>query len=256
MMRQNLIALQTIAHREVQRIMRIWGQTLMPPVITMTLYFLVFGHLIGARIGTMDGLPYIQFMVPGVIMMSVIQNSYANVSSSFFGAKFGRYIEELLVSPMPDWVILCGYVSGSVVRGLLVGAIVLAISMCFTSIRLDHPVQTLLILFLGATIFSLAGFINAIFARKFDDVSIIPTFVLTPLTYLGGVFYSVTLLPGWARSITQINPIFYMINAFRYGLFGHSDIPITLSYAVMLGFVCVLAILALRLLKTGVGLRD
>ncbi|WP_258531746.1 ABC transporter permease, partial [Xanthomonas oryzae] len=250
------IALATIVRREVQRILRIWGQTLVPPAITMTLYFLIFGGLIGSRVGEMGGYSYMQFIVPGLVMMSVIQNSYGNISSSFFGAKFGRHVEELLVSPMPNWVILWGYVSGAVLRGVMVGAIVLIIAMFFTPVRIPHPIVTLTTVLLGATIFSLAGFVNAIYAKKFDDVAIVPTFILTPLTYLGGVFYSVKLLPGWAEAATHANPIFYMVNAFRYGLLGSSDVPIWLAYALMLGFVAVLSALALWLLRRGVGLRS
>ncbi|RBE78693.1 ABC transporter permease [Xanthomonas oryzae pv. oryzae] len=246
----------TIVRREVQRILRIWGQTLVPPAITMTLYFLIFGGLIGSRVGEMGGYSYMQFIVPGLVMMSVIQNSYGNISSSFFGAKFGRHVEELLVSPMPNWVILWGYVSGAVLRGVMVGAIVLIIAMFFTPVRIPHPIVTLTTVLLGATIFSLAGFVNAIYAKKFDDVAIVPTFILTPLTYLGGVFYSVKLLPGWAEAATHANPIFYMVNAFRYGLLGSSDVPIWLAYALMLGFVAVLSALALWLLRRGVGLRS
>ena len=187
----NWVAFLTIARREVARILRIWGQTLMPPAITMTLYFLIFGGLIGSRVGTMGGLRYMDFIVPGLVMMSIIQNSYGNISSSFFGAKFGRHIEELLVSPMPSWVILAGYVAGAVLRGLMVGAIVLVIAMFFTHVRVPHPLVTIASVLLGATIFALAGFVNAVYAKKFDDVAIVPTFILTPLTYLGGVFYSV-----------------------------------------------------------------
>ncbi|RBC92593.1 ABC transporter permease, partial [Xanthomonas oryzae pv. oryzae] len=253
---RNWIALATIVRREVQRILRIWGQTLVPPAITMTLYFLIFGGLIGSRVGEMGGYSYMQFIVPGLVMMSVIQNSYGNISSSFFGAKFGRHVEELLVSPMPNWVILWGYVSGAVLRGVMVGAIVLIIAMFFTPVRIPHPIVTLTTVLLGATIFSLAGFVNAIYAKKFDDVAIVPTFILTPLTYLGGVFYSVKLLPGWAEAATHANPIFYMVNAFRYGLLGSSDVPIWLAYALMLGFVAVLSALALWLLRRGVGLRS
>ena len=253
---RNWIALATIARREVNRILRIWSQTLVPPAITMTLYFLIFGGLIGSRIGDMGGYSYMQFIVPGLVMMSVIQNSYGNISSSFFGAKFGRHVEELLVSPMPNWVILWGYVAGAVLRGLLVGVIVLAIAMLFTTVRIPHPLVTVTSVLLGATIFSLAGFVNAVFAKKFDDVAIVPTFILTPLTYLGGVFYSVTLLPGWAQAATHANPIFYMVNAFRYGLLGVSDVPLWVAYALMLGFVAVLSALSLWLLRRGVGLRS
>lgn len=253
---RNRIALMTIVRREVARILRIWGQTLVPPAITMTLYFLIFGGLIGSKIGDMGGYSYMQFIVPGLVMMSVIQNSYGNISSSFFGAKFGRHVEELLVSPMPNWVILWGYVAGAVLRGLMVGVIVLIIAMFFTPVRIPHPLVTLTTVILGATIFSLAGFINAVYAKKFDDVAIVPTFILTPLTYLGGVFYSVKLLPTWAEAATHANPIFYMVNAFRYGLLGSSDVPVWVAYALMLGFVVVLTALALWLLRRGVGMRS
>ena len=252
----NLTALLTIARREVARILRIWSQTLVPPAITMTLYFMIFGGLIGSRVGTMDGIRYMDFIVPGLVMMSVIQNSYGNISSSFFGAKFGRHIEELLVSPMPDWVILGGYVAGAVLRGVMVGAIVMGIAMLFTEVRIPHPLVTITSVLLGATIFSLAGFVNAVFAKKFDDVAIVPTFILTPLTYLGGVFYSIKLLPGWAEAATHANPIFYMVNAFRYGLLGVSDVPLWVAYALMIGFVAVLGALSLWLLRRGVGLRS
>ncbi len=252
----NLVALATIARREVVRILRIWTQTLIPPAITMTLYFLIFGGLIGSRVGRMGGMDYMQFIVPGLVMMSVIQNSYGNISSSFFGAKFGRHVEELLVSPMPNWVILTGYVAGAVLRGLMVGAIVLCIAMLFTRVHVPHPLVTVSAVLLGATIFSLAGFINAIYAKKFDDVAIVPTFILTPLTYLGGVFYSISLLPAWAQAATHANPIFYMVNAFRYGLLGQSDVPLVVAFALMLGFVAALSTLALWLLKRGVGLRS
>ena len=253
---RNFIALRTIVRREVNRILRIWGQTLVPPAITMTLYFLIFGGLIGSRIGSMDGISYMSFIVPGLVMMSVIQNSYGDISSSFFGAKFGRHIEEMLVSPMPNWVILGGYVAGAVLRGLMVGAIVLLIAMFFTKVRVPHPFITFSTVLLGATIFALAGFVNAVYAKKFDDIAIVPTFILTPLTYLGGVFYSVKLLPGWAETATHANPIFYMVNAFRYGLLGVSDVPLWVAYALMLGFVAALAALGLWLLKRGVGLRS
>ena len=252
----NLVALGTIVRREVNRILRIWGQTLVPPAITMTLYFLIFGGQIGSRIGDMGGYSYMQFIVPGLVMMSVIQNSYGNISSSFFGAKFGRHIEELLVSPMPNWVILGGYVAGAVLRGLMVGAIVLCVAMLFTKVRIPHPLVTIASVLLGATIFSLAGFVNAVYAKKFDDIAIVPTFILTPLTYLGGVFYSVKLLPDWAEAATHLNPIFYMVNAFRYGLLGVSDVPLWLAFALMLGFVAALAAIGLWLLKRGVGMRS
>jgi ABC-2 type transport system permease protein len=254
--RSHWTALYTVARREIMRILRIWSQTLVPPAITMTLYFLIFGGLIGSRVGEMDGIRYMDFIVPGLVMMSVIQNSYGNISSSFFGAKFGRHVEELLVSPMPDWVILGGYVAGAVLRGLMVGVIVLGIAMLFTTVRIPHPLVTVSTVFLGATIFALAGFINAVFAKKFDDVAIVPVFILTPLTYLGGVFYSVKLLPGWAEAMTHANPIFYMVNAFRYGLLGSSDVSLGVAYGLMLAFVLVLGALSLWLLRRGTGLRS
>ena len=252
----NLTALYTIVRREVNRILRIWGQTLVPPAITMTLYFLIFGSLIGRRIGEMGGHSYMDFIVPGLVMMSVIQNAYGNISSSFFGAKFGRHVEELLVSPMPNWVILLGYVLGGVLRGLMVGVIVLCVAMFFTKVSIPHPLITLSSVLLAAVVFSLAGFVNAVYAKKFDDIAIIPTFVLTPLTYLGGVFYAVEALPGWAQTLTLANPIVYMVSAFRHGLLGSSGISLAVSYAVMAGFAVALAWAALTLLRRGVGLRS
>ncbi len=255
-MHPNLVALHTIVRRELNRILRIWGQTLVPPAITMTLYFLIFGGLIGSRIGDMGGFDYMDFIVPGLVMMSIIQNAYGNISSSFFGAKFGRHIEELLVSPLPNWVILLGYVSGAVARGLMVGAIVLTIAMFFTHVRVPHPWVMLSTVLLAAVVFSLAGFVNAVYAKKFDDIAIVPTFILTPLTYLGGVFYSVSLLsPFWER-VSWFNPVLHMVNAFRYGLLGVSDVPLWIAYAVMLGFATALTALGLYLLDRGVGLRS
>lgn len=257
-----LIALGTIVRREVVRILRIWSQTLLPPAITMTLYFVIFGSLIGSRIGQMsqgpDGAPisYIEYIAPGLIMMSVIQNAYGNITSSFFGAKFQRFVEEMLVSPMPSWTILAGYVSGAVLRGFMVGVIVLLLSLFFTKIHLYHPLITLSTFVLAAVIFALLGFINAIFARKFDDIAIIPTFILTPLTYLGGVFYNVAQLPSPWREISHLNPILYMVSAFRYGLLGVTDINLGWAYAVMFGFVVVFGAICLNLLHRGVGLRS
>jgi ABC-2 type transport system permease protein len=253
----NLVALYTITRREIMRVVRIWTQTLIPPMVTMTLYFVIFGKLIGSRIGTIEGgFTYIQFIVPGLVMMSIINNSYANISSSFFGAKFQRSVEEMLVSPMPNWVILLGYVTGSVARGLVVGALVLGIALFFTSLHLVHPLITLASVVLGATIFALAGFINAIYAKKFDDIALVPTFVLTPLTYLGGVFYSVNMLSEPWQSISRINPILYMVNTFRFGVLGISDVGVVTAFVVMIGFVAGLSIIALQLLKRGVGLRS
>ncbi len=252
----DLVAVHTIARRETVRILRIWSQTLVPPAITMTLYFLIFGGLIGSRIGDMGGIGYMDFIVPGLVMMSVIQNAYGNISSSFFGAKFGRHVEELLVSPAPNWAILVGYVFGAVLRGLMVGVIVLLIAMCFTRVRVPHPFIMLSTVLLAATVFALAGFVNAVYAKKFDDIAIIPTFILTPLTYLGGVFYSVSLLPDFWERASYLNPVLHMVNAFRYGLLGVSDVPLWVAYAVMLGFTVSLSAFALSLLRRGVGLRS
>ena len=253
----NLVALGTIVRREIVRIVRIWTQTLIPPAITMTLYFVIFGKLIGSRIGTIQGgFSYMQYIVPGMVMMSVINSCYANISSSFFGAKFSRAVEEMLVSPMPNWVILLGYVTGAVSRGMVVGLLVLLIALFFTSLHVVHPIITFLSVLLGATIFSLAGFVNAVFAKKFDDVALVPTFILTPLTYLGGVFYSVSMLAEPWQAISRVNPILYMVNAFRFGVLGISDVNIGAAFAVMLAFVVGLSIVALQLLKRGVGLRS
>lgn len=250
----HLVALGTIVRREVSRIMRIWSQTLLPPAITMTLYFVVFGSLLGKNIKIHEH-SYIDYIVPGLVMMSVIQNAYGNISSSFFGAKFGRYVEEMLVSPMPSWVILTGYVTGAVVRGLIVGAVVLGLSFFFTTIPVRHPFATLAAVLLAAIVFALAGFVNAVYAKKFDDVAIVPTFVLTPLTYLGGVFYSVEMLPQPWHAISMANPILYMVNAFRYGLLGTSDVNLWLAFGVMFLAAAILGAVAMRLLHRGVGLR-
>jgi len=252
----NLIGLGTITRREVVRILRIWSQTLLPSAITMTLYFVIFGRMVGSRIGEVaPGIGYIDYIVPGLIMMAVITNSYGNISSSFFGAKFQRFVEEMLVSPMPGWTILAGYVAGAVMRGLMVGVIVLGLSLFFTKIHLYHPFVTLSTFLLAAVIFALLGFINAIYARKFDDIAIIPTFVLTPLTYLGGVFYNVAQLPSPWREISHANPILYMVNTFRYGLLGVSDIDPAWAYVVMLAFVVALGAFCINLIHRGVGLR-
>jgi ABC-2 type transport system permease protein len=252
-----LVAFGTILRREVTRILRIWTQTLLPSAITMTLYFVIFGRMVGSRIGEIEpGIGYIDYLVPGLIMMAVITNSYGNISSSFFGAKFGRHVEEMLASPMPGWVILTGYVAGAVLRGLMVAAIVLLISLFFTRIHLYHPWITLSSVLLTSVVFSLAGFVNAVFAKKFDDIALVPTFVLAPLTYLGGVFYSVNALGSPWREISHANPILYMVNAFRYGLLGISDVPLGIAYGVMVGFAVVLAGIGLYLLERGVGLRS
>ena len=245
-----------IVVKEIRRFMRIWGQTLLPPAITMVLYFVIFGSLIGSRIGQMGGYDYIQFVAPGLIMMSVITSSYANVVSSFFGSKFQKNIEEMLVSPMPNFIILLGFMSGGVVRGLLVGVFVTLVSLFFTDLNIHLLSVTLLVAFLTAVLFSLAGIVNGIFAKKFDDISIVPTFVLTPLTYLGGIFYSIDLLSPFWQKIIHINPIFYMVNAFRYGMLGKSDIDIMEALVVIISFIVLLYILSLTLIRKGVGIRS
>ncbi|WP_028238003.1 ABC transporter permease [Stutzerimonas azotifigens] len=255
-LRPNLVALATIVHREIRRFMRIWPQTLLPPAITMVLYFVIFGRLIGARIGDMGGFSYMAYIVPGLIMMSVITNAYANVVSSFFGTKFHRSIEELLVSPVSPHVILSGFVLGGIARGLAVALIVTLLSMFFTDLQIHHLGVTVLVMLLTATIFSLGGFINAVFARNFDDISIVPTFVLTPLTYLGGVFYSINLLPPFWQSVSLANPILHMVNAFRYGILGVSDIRIGVAISFMLVAVAVLYFACIRLLVSGRGMRQ
>ena len=254
--RTNWIGFKTLVRKEVLRVARIWVQTIVPPAITMTLYFIIFGNLIGRRIGTMDGFDYMQFIAPGLIMMSVITNSYGNVVSSFFGAKFGRHIEEMLVSPMSNATIILGHVAGGVLRGVLVGLLVTVIALFFTKLEVRHPFITISVVLLSSVVFALAGFINAVFAKKFDDISIVPTFVLTPLTYLGGVFYSISLLPDFWQSASLANPILYMVNAFRFGILGTSDIDITKAYAILLVFVVVLFTACYQLMHRGVGIRE
>jgi len=252
----NLVAFQTIVRKEVIRVLRIWIQTIVPPAITMTLYFIIFGNLIGRRIGTMNGYDYMQYIAPGLIMMSVITNSYGNVVSSFFGAKFGRHLEEMLVAPMSDATIILGHVAGGVLRGMLVGLLVTVIALFFTRLEVQHPFITVSIVLLSSIVFALAGFINAVFAKKFDDISIVPTFVLTPLTYLGGVFYSISLLPEFWQKVSLANPILYMVNAFRYGILGTSDIGIGTAYALLVFFAVLLFTVCMQLMKRGVGIRE
>lgn len=253
---QQWVALCTIIRKEVTRFSRIWLQTLIPPVITMGLYFVIFGHLIGGRIGQMGGFDYMTFVVPGLVMMSVINNAYSNVVSSFFSAKFNHSIEELLVSPTPSYIILFGYVCGGMLRGLAVGAIVTLVSLFFARFQLEHVGVTLLVVLLASVLFALAGLINAIFANSFDDISIIPTFVLTPLTYFGGVFYSIELLPQFWQTVSQFNPILYLVNAFRYGFLGVSDVDIQVALLGTAGFVLLLYISAWWLLEKGKRLRS
>ncbi|WP_408003606.1 ABC transporter permease [Pseudomonas saliphila] len=254
--RSGWVAFVTILSKEVRRFSRIWPQTLLPPGITMALYFVIFGNLIGSRIGEMDGYPYIDYIVPGLIMMSVITNSYSNVVSSFFSTKFQRSIEELMVAPVSPHVILLGYTFGGVARGLAVGLIVTLMSLFFTRLQVQHIGLTVTVVFLTSLVFAMGGFINATFARNFDDISIVPTFVLTPLTYLGGVFYSISMLPEFWQKVSLINPILHMVNAFRYGILGVSDIHIGVALTLMVGFVIVMYCFSYWLLKRGIGMRQ
>ena len=248
-------AFTTIVTREVRRFTRIWPQTLLPPAVTMTLYFIIFGNLIGSRIGEMGGYDYMQFIVPGLIMMAVITNSYSNVVSSFFSMKFQRSIEELLVSPVPNWTILAGYVAGGMARGLSIGLIVTLLSLAFTQLSIHNLLMVVVTVILTSALFSLGGFINAMLATKFDDISIVPTFVLTPLTYLGGVFYSIDMLPSFWQGVSMANPILYMVNGFRFGILGVSDVNPFVSLGMILVFIVLLAAVALRMLARGKGIR-
>jgi len=250
------IGYKTIVRKEVTRIFRIWGQTIVPPVITMSLYFIIFGEVIGRRIGEIGGFTFMQYIVPGLVIMSVITNSYGNMVSSFFGAKFGKHIEELLVSPLPNWIILFGYVTGALVRGVMVGTVVMFVSLFFTRIQVQHPLVMLSVIFMTAMVVALAGVIYSIFAQKFDDIAIIPTFVLTPLSYLGGVFCSIALLPEFWRKVSAFNPILYMVNGFRYGMLGVSDVSLPQTYGVILIAAAVLFTWCLVLLHRGTGLRS
>jgi ABC-2 type transport system permease protein len=250
------VAFSTIVIKEIRRFMRIWQQTLLPPAITMTLYFIIFGNLIGSRIGPMDGVDYMAFIVPGLIMMSVITNAYGNVSSSFYSNKFQRSIEEVMVSPVFPSVMLAGYVIGGVARGVAVGIIVTLLSLYFTQLQVHSSGIVIAVTLLSAILFSLGGFINAIFANKFDDISIIPTFVITPLTYLGGVFYSISLLPEFWQDVSKLNPILYMVNSFRYGILGISDINISHALIMLTVFILILFGISVWLLKRGTGMRQ
>jgi ABC-2 type transport system permease protein len=250
-----MTAFNTIVLREIRRFTRIWPQTLLPPAVTMTLYFIIFGNLIGSRIGDMGGFDYMSFIVPGLIMMAVITSSYANVVSSFFSMKFQRSIEELLVSPVPDWIILAGYVCGGMARGLGIGFIVTLLSLGFTRLEIHNLPMVVVTVFLTSALFALGGFINAMLATKFDDISIVPTFVLTPLTYLGGVFYSISMLPEFWQGVSMINPILYMVNAFRFGILGVSDVNPFVALGMILVFITLLSAVALRMLQRGKGIR-
>ena len=254
--RTDWIGFRTIVLREFSRILRIWGQTLLPPAVTATLYFIIFGSLIGSRIGQMGGYDYMQYIAPGLIMMSVITNSYGNVVSSFFGARFGKHIEEILVSPLPNWLVVIGYVTGGIVRGLLVGLTVTIVALCFTHLVVSNVALIVAAVLITSIVFSLGGFINAIFAKNFDHISWFPTFILTPMTYLGGVFYSITLLPPWAQTMSHANPILYMVNSFRYGFLGVSDVDVRLAFTIMVAFALTLFGLAVYLMEKGIGLRE
>jgi ABC-2 type transport system permease protein len=250
------IGFKTIVIREYGRIIRIWGQTIVPSIVTAVLYFAIFGSVFGRRVGAVDGFDYKQYIAPGLIMMSVITNSYGNVVASFFGAKFGKHVEELLVSPLPNWVIVGGYAAGGLLRGLLVGAAVTVVSLVFTHLHVHHLVVVLGALLFTSITFALGGFLNALFAKNFDQVNWIPSFVLTPLNYFGGVFYSVSLLPDWARNLSYANPILYMVNAFRFGFLGVSDVDVRAAFALMTAAVVVLYVAAVVLMNRGTGTRE
>jgi len=250
------VAFRTLVTKEILRFARIWVQTVLPPVVTTVLYFVIFGTLIGDRIGEMDGMRYIDFIVPGLILMAVITNSYANVVSSFFSSKFQRHVEELLIAPVPHWVIVAGFVAGGVARGVSVGLAVTAVSRLFVEFTVSHWGWTLAVFVLTSTLFALGGFINAVHARTFDDISIVPTFVLTPLTYLGGVFYSIHMLPTLWQQVSLANPVLYMINAFRYGVVGVSDIQPLVALGIIILFIVALAAYSLSLLRRGVGVKS
>lgn len=252
---QKMVALKTIMVKEFLRFIRIWIQTVLPPAISVALYFIIFGELIGSQINDIDGYKYMDYIVPGLILMSVITNAYANVVSSFFSAKFHHSIEEMLVSPLPNHIILLGFVSGGLARGIIVGIAVTIVAMFFSDIQIHSYIVTIAVFILTSILFALAGFINAAYAKSFDDITIIPTFVLTPLTYLGGIFYSIKMLPEFWQTVSLVNPILYMINAFRYGLLGVTDIDLTSAFIIIVAFILVLYYFSLRLLRLGVGLK-
>ncbi|MCA9401141.1 MAG: ABC transporter permease [Candidatus Omnitrophica bacterium] len=253
---QTWIAYQTIVRKEITRFSRIWTQTLLPPVMTQTLYFLIFGKFIGSQIRDINGISYMAFIVPGLVMMSVINASFTNVVSSFYSSKFQRSVEELMVSPTPNWVIIAGYVTGGVLRGLIVGSLVFTVSMIFTHPTIYHFGIIVLFIFLTSVVFALGGMVNAIFAKSFDDISIFPMFVITPLTYLGGVFYSIKSLPPFWQNISQLNPILYLINGFRYGFYGFSDVSVVISFVMLVLCAGVLLKLNAYLMKKGIGLKS
>jgi len=251
-----MVALQTIAYKEIRRFLRIWVQTLLPSVITTSLYFLIFGTLIGERIGKMNGYNYMEFIVPGLILMTVINNAYSNVVSSFYGTKFQHNIEEMLVAPIPSWVILTGYISGGVFRGLIVGVLVTMVSLFFADLTIANPIMMVVVFLLTGVLFSTAGFINAVYAQSFDDISIVPIFVLTPLVYLGGVFYSIDMLPEFWQKLSLLNPVFYIIDVFRFSILGESDISVVNGFTVIVAFIVCLILFSLRLLNRGIGIKN
>lgn len=253
---EQYVAFSTILRKEIRRFIRIWPQTLLPSAITMSLYFVIFGSLIGSRIGEMGGFSYMEFVVPGLIMMAIVTNSYSNVVSSFFGSKFNHSVEELLVSPTPNYIILMGYVTGGVTRGLLVAMIVTTVSLFFTRLHIHSIPVVLMGVVLTSVLFALAGFINAVFANSFDDISIIPTFVLTPLIYLGGVFYSLDLLPAFWAGVSKLNPLVYVVNAFRYGVLGVADVSVGFAFAMLGGFTVAAFTYSMYLLNSGTRLRQ
>lgn len=254
--KENYIALYTLVRKEVVRFIRIWPQTLVPPVVTQSLYFLIFGKFIGSQISDINGISYMAFIVPGLVMMSVINNAYANVSGSFFSSKFQRSVEELLVSPAPNWVIIAGYAASGALRGVLCGILVFSVSVFFTHPQINNIFIIFVFIILTAIVFSLGGMLNGILAKKFDDISIVPTFILTPLTYLGGVFYSISLLPDVWQHLSRLNPILYMVNGFRFGFYGFSDVNIGLSLFILVLMGVALMLGNLYLLRKGTGLRS
>lgn len=254
--RARWIGFKTIVIREFHRIIRIWPQTILPSAVTATLYFVIFGDVIGRHVGPMGGFNYMLYIAPGLIMQAVIINSYNNVVSSFYGAKFGRHIEELLVSPLPSWLIVLGYVGGGAMRGAMVGLAVTAVASFFTTLPVLHPLIVVGAAVLTSVTFSLGGFLNAMFAKNFDQISVIPNFVLTPLTYFGGVFYSITALPGWARHLSLVDPILYMVNSFRFGFLGVSDVRVWVAFAIMIFAVTGLFVAAVVLLDRSSGIRE
>jgi ABC-2 type transport system permease protein len=250
------VGFQTIVIREFHRIVRIWSQTILPSGVTATLYFLIFGAVIGSRLGPMEGISYMTYIAPGLIMQAVILNSYNNVVSSFFGAKFGKHIEELLVSPLPSWIIVSGYVAGGLLRGAMVGLLVSIVTLFFTHLPVRHPVIVVAAAAMTSVTFALGGFLNAMFAKNFDQISIIPNFVLTPLIYLGGVFYSIVQLPAWAQHLSLVDPILYMDNAFRFGFLGVSDVPVVAAFTIMIIAIVALFSTAVLLLDRSSGIRE